>query len=329
MTASEERQRKIASDLEIDPTRDLPGPRWGLRTGFRMMAMVVQFLDQEGPQTPVAIARFLVSDSPTADQPNPRRTTGMSSANQAIVTMTNLGLVERIHGRASLTSSGHRLAESLGSPDQPRVFRDILLSNDAFVWFWKRASLGARTIGRNDLLRLAAIMYPDYNEETRKTLAGVCLNYARNAGLVREGPGGSRYLVVPVHRSHAWFPPGSEEDSPSPAQSIVTGTDVPPSADSAGAADSLSEAGRLLGWILADETLLGDVHVKNRVRNAFANAIATHAEKADLALVRLAAHEASHAVEASDPQLMRWAVRLVNGLLALDQESTQSDGRVS
>lgn len=292
------------------------GPRWGLRSSYRTLTNTARFLNKEGPQPIKAIADHLINDSESADQPSPNRHSGMSSANQVVVTLSNLGLTERLEGKAQLTRSGHEFAAAIGSPDEERVFREILLGNEAFLWFWTKAAAGARTVARGELIRIASVVYPDYNPETRKTLAGVCLSYARHAGLVRKGFSGSRYSVS-VHRLPELKSVKVPEEQglagePGPA----LGSSVGEEASFTG--DSLGDAGRLMGWMLAEEGLIDDEQLRQRVSHAFVEALAAHAGRPDQGLVRLAAHQAESALKSSDARLLRWAVRLVNGVLALD-----------
>jgi hypothetical protein len=323
MRASSVRSRRDESDHGGDRYEESRAPRWGLRTTYKMLATTVSFLQRSGPQDAPSIARYLIEDSPAAAHPNPRRRSGLSSANQVIITSSNLGLIERIDHLKRLTALGHEFAEEIGTPGEQRAFRDIILANPGFAWFWKHVASGSRTVGRSELIRLAAHLYPEYNEETRRTLVGVCMNYARSAGLLHEGPGGRRYAVS-AHRLPEPAPPrlpelDQEVVQPSPgASSVAAGSEF--------SSNPLKEAGRLLGWLLADETLMGDEQLVQRVSEAFSEALRSHVGEQDYALVQLAANEATQALESLDPRMLRWAVRLVNGVLALESPLQWSPG---
>jgi hypothetical protein len=284
-------------------------PVWGLRSPHRMTVLTLKFLENAGPQTAEAIARYLTRDSPAAAQPNKRRKSGLSSANQVVVTLKNLGLATRAGEQAALTDSGVEFAAKVGTPEEQGGFRDILFANRSFVWFWQRATASGNTTGRRDLLQLAAEVYPNYKLETHKTLVGVYLNYAKNAGLVREGLGGGRYQLsnhrIPLAQSPSLANPK--------IQSSVT-TD--PSATGGRAHDPLVEVSSKMGSALADEALLTDTSVRVALKSSFANAARSRAGFPEVTLVKLAEQEADAAFEFQSAELLRRAIRLVTWILA-------------
>ncbi len=289
-------------------------PKWGLRTPYRMLAMVVHQLDERGPSSAEEIAHYLVAESPAASQPNARRGSGLSSANQSIVTLRNLGLVERAGGKAVLSAKGKGFARALGSPEEQRAFRDLVLEEPGFAWFWEHVSEGAKTVARFELLPLAARLYGGvYNEETRRTLVGIFVNYARFAGLLKEGPGGHRYAVARTAR------PAMQATPIKPPPSIVASRVYPgrpPATRLEHGHEPLHEASRLLGWVLADSSLLRDSALRARVSKSFMDALSPRVGDPMAHYVRLASEQADSAFAKQDLTLVGWTVRLVNLLVS-------------
>jgi hypothetical protein len=316
MRTLESRSGTESLEVESDRKSGTP-PIWGYRTNYRMLREVVAFLHKDGPQRHHRVAEYMIQESDAAGNPNPRRTDGSASAEQAIVTLKNLGLVEREPGIVRLTERGEAFSRSIGTPREETEFRAILLGAEPFLWLWNLAS-HARNLGRSDVLRLAHRVYPGYNDETIKTLAGVFMNYARAAGLLKEGPGGRRYSVSAVRTAVTSL----EAESPETDASDVVSTPGPESVSTAGVFDtgheSMNEAARLLGWALADDGVITEARFKSKLARAFDHALSSHAEAVDLPLVRLAQQQALSAAQTGDVQLLRWATRLVNGILALD-----------
>lgn len=305
---------KLASDREAARGP----PPWGLRANYRMLRSVLEYLNRAGPKDRAEIADHLIHEAPGSRRPNSRRSTGMSSAEQVVVTLKNLGLVERVPGAAHLTTAGREFAQRIGTPDEERGFREIVISNPAFRWVWEHVS-GSRNLGRSDAIALVSRIYSGYNEETRNTLVGVFMNYSRAAGLLREGPGGRRYAVSNVripglYVSEVLPDPAAPERVPADAQ---VETAVP----SDGARDSLGEVARLLGWALAEESMLSDPILRGNAIRAFDQAAGAEPGRREKALIELAGRQAQASFERGDADLLRWTVRLVNLIHAMPAAS--------
>jgi hypothetical protein len=291
-------------------------PKWVLRSPYSMLTATSRLLQDAGPQSTESIARFLIQDSPLANRPNPRRKSGHSSAVQVLVTMGHLRLSTRNQdGMGVLTDLGHRFAGSIGTQEEAGVFRDILLATPCFAWFWGEIASVFPTLRRSNVLEMAEALYPEYNEETRKTLAGVCLNYARAAHLIRGIPGGRNYAV-----SHHQLPvalPRSIETLASAKPK--SGESEEPTVQEIRTYDSLKEAGVLLGRLLAEDAQSREEMVKVRLRQALESAVQSRRQRREYSLVRVAAQLANKALESNDLEMIRLATLLVNGILDLDR----------
>lgn len=225
------------------------------------------------------------------------------------MTLKNLGLAERSEDRAALTDAGVGFAAKIGTAMEEGAFRDVLLDNVSFGWFWQRASSSGKTTGRRDLLQLAATLYPNYREQTRKTLVGVYLNYAKHAGLVRRGPGGSRYAIA--HRSLPKIALGALLDTQDQATKVEAHAEKQVDAGQ----DPLMEVGTMLGGALADDTLFGSDDLRARTLSGFSNASRLRVNRPDVTLVRLAQQLSEAAFQRRDTELLRAAIRLVHWIL--------------
>lgn len=313
MKGTPEGSGKIGDDWALSDARVNEPPRWGLRTPYRMLTITIQYLERHGPADAPAIAGYLLHDSPVANTPNARRSTGLSSANQAIVTLRNLDLVERGRDLAFLNHRGKEFALVIGTHAERPTFRHIIFSNPGFRWFWGQIA-GRRTLTRGELIDFARSVYPRYNPETRKTLVGVCLNYARAAGLISKEPGELRYTVS-NHRTPALYEVGTPERHPGVDQVESEQLALDTSGPSARSHDPLREAARLLGWALADDPLDSNENLPQQIWEAFEAAKAWPSHLAQSSLIELAQHQARLALTRRDSELLRLTVRMVNVML--------------
>lgn len=317
MRPSKVGSRAAEEDQWNDPIQIGKKPRWVLRSPYSILTATVRRLHEAGPQSTDSIARFLTQESSLASRPNARRTSGHSSAVQVLVTMGHLRLGEREPGGSGrLTQLGHRFADSLGTPQEAAVFRGIVLATPCFAWFWGKTAPMYRNLRRRDVLKMAEGLYPEYNAETRKTLVGVCLNYARAADLIQEIPGGRSYAVsghrIPDVELGSL---GAKTEEFSQAQSSTTPVH---SGSESRSYDPLREAGILLGRALAEGSDVRGEILRARLRRAFDHALHRREQLRESTLVRVAAQLAEKALDADDQELIRLATLLVNGILDLE-----------
>jgi hypothetical protein len=302
-----------------DPERKV----WGLRASYGIIVLTVRHLVKVGAATSEAIAEMIVGAPHSSRPPNIRRRSGIASAIQAVVTLGHLGLVSRRGGEVVLTERGERFARAIGTPEEEASFREAVLAYPPFASFWARLALQSRTVGRADAIHLAGFEYPGYGLETRKTLGAVCISYAAHAGLCKKLPGGHRYAV-----SQHWasvvarnftraaadkaYHPGKDDSS---LGLSIRSSRPGPSAVGAQEAAQLDGLGRLLGWALADDAQLASRIVQDRVASAFQVAIQSDQGGPFSELTRLASEIAGKALDKKDPELLRWAIRCVNGIL--------------
>lgn len=305
-----------SNDVDNHADAPLRQPGWGFRVNYTVLSVVARFLLEHGPRTRREIAGYLVRDSPMARTPNARRTTGQSTAIQSVVALGHLGLCARLKGLWKLTARGEEFARALGSPSESEVFRDVLLSNPSFQRIWNRLPPTTPGLGRRELMEYAERLYPEYNEETRRTLIGIFLSYARAAKLLHERSG--------FRRDRASHQPvlGKIIERSSHSQAAAAPLNPPGNLDTeltrhrGGGLAAPNEAPHgLPEWIIADDEALTDPAFRDAIGRAAQRALepvdsggSPHVAEVTLDLTRLA-------LQREDADLIRIVLRLINGII--------------
>jgi hypothetical protein len=315
MKASETRSSNDQLDRNEGASVEGDAPTWGLHTSYNVCALAVRYIHTQGRASTKSFAQFLGEQSQVGGAKN--RTTGFSAAAQAIGSMKKLGLVDRRGGLAELTARGKAFAESLGTRAEQSLLREALLGSPFFVRLWSEVAAHKKYVFRGDVMELAAQMYPNYNDETRKTVAGTCLNFAQAAGFCERDGESHRYLI-----SQRWSRQLSQP--PTPALPVPEVRPIEPKVaglrtltEGVDLIGPLKEAGRLLAWRVVKDEPGASESGKEGVRAALQVAVKRSRETSASELVRLAVDLVETAFQKRDAAALVWATVCVNGLVEL------------
>lgn len=292
---------------------------FGLRASYNIVVLALKHLESVGSSSTESLAKAILAGAGTTSRPNIRRTSGRASAIQATATLLHLGLARRTGDHElGATDLGSEFAKAIGSPAESDAFRRVLAGYPPFVEFWRGLTKQRDRVNRASTIEHAHAVYPQFSRQTALTLAGVCLSYAFRAGLTRKVAGRAGYQVI--------VPDISQSSRSGERRGVIPTSILDDRADAShpqparfqAVRQDLHETARLLGWALADETVLQDDRVREQVASAF-SAASSSAETGWRELIRLVADLANAAFAREDTEALRWSVKGVNALLHLGQ----------
>jgi len=294
---------------------------WGLRSSYNILVRSLGYFETVKRASQENLAKALLEPSNQSARPNARRTTGRAIAIQTTITLLHLGLLKRVDREFELTTRGHSFAKSLGLREEQELFRDALVSYAPFATFWADLTRGQRTVSRGMAIDLAARVYPWLGDESRKMLAGVCLNYAAHAGLCARISGSRGYSVSLTRLKEL----SERLESDHAAEPTATARSRVGFAHEAESSRDLVELARVLGWLLADERQISSDTAQSRLTEALQH-VTESANPGPLSeLVALATDMARSALRTKNIEQLRWAIRCVNGVIHAGPNAAEHD----